>query len=87
MSWDSPVSQLKEIISCIRHIWNCWQTQTRLNFNGKYYKLNLMTPFFNPGPIDYPDIPIYMMLPDVVDQFSNNPDYPFRIYLEENDLQ
>ena len=60
MPWDSPVSQLKEIISCIRHIWDCWQTQTPLNFNGKYYKLNLMTPFFNPGPIDHPIIPIYI---------------------------
>ena len=60
MPWNSPVSQLKEIISCIRHIWNCWQTQTKLNFNGKYYNLNLMTPFFNPGPINYPDIPIYI---------------------------
>ena len=60
MPWDSPVTHLKEIISCIRHIWDCWQTQTPLNFNGKYYKLNLMTPFFNPGPIEYPDIPIYI---------------------------
>ena len=33
-----------------------------------------------------PDIPIYMMLPDVVEEFSNNSDYPFRLYLEENDL-
>ena len=60
MPWNSPVAQLKEIISCIRHIWNCWQTQSPLDFNGKYYKLNLMTPFFNPGPIEYPDIPIYI---------------------------
>ena len=33
-----------------------------------------------------PDIPIHMMLPEVVDEFTNNEEYPFRIYLEENDL-
>lgn len=33
-----------------------------------------------------PDIPIHMMLDDVVNEFSNNDDYIFRVYLEENDL-
>ena len=33
-----------------------------------------------------PDIPIYMMLPSVVDEFANDETYPFRVHLEENDL-
>ena len=27
---------------------------------GDYYRLSLMSPFFNPGPIEYPQIPIYL---------------------------
>ena len=33
-----------------------------------------------------PDIPIHMMKPDVVEEFSNNENYIFRQHLEENDL-
>ncbi len=61
MPWpDSPVGKLREQIVAIRALWRCWQTGERLNLRGKYYKLTLMSPFFNPGPIDYPDIPIYI---------------------------
>ena len=31
-----------------------------LKFRGEYYKLTLMSPFFNPGPISHPGIPIYL---------------------------
>jgi len=33
-----------------------------------------------------PDIPIHMMLPSVVEEFSSDENYPFRVHLEENDL-
>ena len=33
-----------------------------------------------------PDIPIHMMLESVVDEFSSNGNYPFRVHLAENDL-
>ncbi len=35
--------------SAIRAFWNTWQTGAPLNFRGEYYKLTLMSPFFNPG--------------------------------------
>lgn len=61
MPWPaSVVGKLREQITAIRTFWQTWQTEEKLNFNGEYYKLNLMTPFFNPGPIDHPDIPIYI---------------------------
>jgi probable F420-dependent oxidoreductase len=44
----------------IRAIWNAWQNGSKLNFRGEHYKLTLMSPFFNPGPIAHPDIPIYI---------------------------
>lgn len=60
MTWDSPTARLREMILAMRALWNCWQTGARLNFRGEYYKLTLMSPFFNPGPIDHPQIPIYI---------------------------
>lgn len=61
MPWpESPVGKLREQIAAVRALWDCWQNGTPLNFRGEYYKLNLMSPFFNPGRIDHPDIPIYI---------------------------
>jgi probable F420-dependent oxidoreductase len=61
MPWpDSPVNKLREQIEALRAFWRCWQDGDPLEFRGEYYKLTLMTPFFNPGPITHPDIPIYI---------------------------
>jgi probable F420-dependent oxidoreductase len=61
MPWpESPVKKLREQIQAIRLLWRAWQAGEALNFRGEYYKLTLMTPFFNPGPIAHPDIPIYI---------------------------
>ena len=61
MPWpESPVNKLREQIQAMRAVWNTWQTGEKLNYRGEYYKLTLMTPFFDPGPIDHPDIPIYI---------------------------
>lgn len=61
MSWpDSPVGKLRDLVAAIRAIWTAWQTGERLNFRGTHYKLTLMTPFFDPGPIEHPEIPIYL---------------------------
>jgi probable F420-dependent oxidoreductase len=56
---ESPAGKLRELVLAIRAIWHSWQTGERLNFRGEYFKLTLMTPFFNPGPIATPDIPIF----------------------------
>jgi probable F420-dependent oxidoreductase len=61
MTWpDSVVGKLREQIAAIRALWNTWQTGAPLDFRGEYYKLTLMSPFFNPGRIQHPDIPIYI---------------------------
>jgi len=61
MPWpESVVGKLREQIQAIRALWDSWQKGTRLNYSGEYYKLNLMSPFFNPGPIQHPEIPIYI---------------------------
>ena len=61
MPWpESVTGKLREQIQAIRVLWDCWQNGTKLNYRGEYYKLTLMSPFFNPGPIEHPIIPIYI---------------------------
>ncbi|HHH42417.1 MAG TPA: TIGR03617 family F420-dependent LLM class oxidoreductase [Chloroflexi bacterium] len=60
MPWEAPAPRLREVIEAIRAVWRCWQEGTRLNYRGRFYKLTLMSPFFNPGPIPHPRIPIYI---------------------------
>ena len=61
MPWpDSVVGKLSEQIQAIRALWEAWQNGTKLNHRGEYYNLTLMSPFFNPGPIKNPHIPIYI---------------------------
>jgi len=60
MTWESPAPKLREMILAIRALWDCWQNDAKLNFRGEFYKLTLMSPFFNPGAIEHPNIPIYI---------------------------
>jgi probable F420-dependent oxidoreductase len=57
---ESVTGKLREQIQVIRAFWDCWQNGTKLNYRGEYYKITLMSPFFNPGPIEHPNIPIYV---------------------------
>ena len=54
--------RLREYVQAIRAVWQTWQTGEKLNFRGQEYKLTLMTPFFAPGPIEQPNIPIFSSL-------------------------
>jgi len=61
MSWPQSVTgKLREQIQVMRALWDSWQNGTKLNFRGEYYKITLMSPFFNPGAIANPNIPIYI---------------------------
>lgn len=70
---DSPdesgegARRVREYIESLRAIWHTFQTDERLRYRGEYYTFRLMAPFFNPGPIEDPDIPIYLgsMKPEI----------------------
>lgn len=55
-----PAPQLREYIEAMRAVWDSWQNGTSLKYEGEHYQLSLMTPFFNPGPIRHPDVPVYI---------------------------
>jgi probable F420-dependent oxidoreductase len=58
--WTNPVSRMREYIEGMRAIWDTFQNDARLRYRGEHYTFRLMAPFFNPGPIEHPHIPIYI---------------------------
>jgi probable F420-dependent oxidoreductase len=60
VKWDAPGPRLREYVLALRAIWGCWQNGTPLKFEGKFYTHTLMTPFFNPGSLPHPRIPVWI---------------------------
>ncbi len=60
MPWGKPAARLREYILALRAIWESFQTESPLNFEGEFYRHTLMSPFFNPGPIEQPEIPVFI---------------------------
>lgn len=60
VAWLPPLPKMRETIQALRTIWRCWQEGEPLDFRGDHYALTLMTPFFDPGPIVHPEVPIYL---------------------------
>jgi len=60
VKWESPGPKMAEAIRALRAIWDCWQNGAKLDFKGRFYTFDVMTPFFNPGPIEHPRIPIFI---------------------------
>jgi probable F420-dependent oxidoreductase len=60
MPWGKPAARMREYILALREIWDSFQNEGPLQFEGEFYRHTLMTPFFNPGPIDHPQIPVYI---------------------------
>ncbi|MBI1886724.1 MAG: TIGR03617 family F420-dependent LLM class oxidoreductase [Chloroflexi bacterium] len=59
--WPAPPGRrLKEYILCLRSIFTTFQNGARPDFQGRHYQFTLISPFFNPGAIQHPHIPIYI---------------------------
>ena len=52
MPWSAPAARMRELVLAIRAIWATWQDGVPLRFEGEHYTHTLMTPFFDPGPLD-----------------------------------
>ncbi|MBF67218.1 MAG: LLM class F420-dependent oxidoreductase [Gammaproteobacteria bacterium] len=59
-TWSPPATRMREYIQMIRAIWDSWQDGTTPEFLGKEYRYTLMTPNFNPGPIEFERPKIYL---------------------------
>lgn len=58
MPWGKPVDQMRELVLALRAIWSAFEGKGKLSFEGEYYKLSLLTPFFTPAPHAFPNIPV-----------------------------
>lgn len=60
MPFDHPAARVTDYIRCVRAIWETFQTGARPSYEGPYYQFKLINEFFNPGPNEHPEIPIYL---------------------------
>jgi probable F420-dependent oxidoreductase len=60
VKWEQPGPRLREMIQMMHAIWDSWQNGSRPEFKGSFYNYSLMTPFFNPGPLEFPRPKIYI---------------------------
>jgi probable F420-dependent oxidoreductase len=51
---------MRDYVGALRAVWACWQNGRALDFESEHYRLNLMVPLFDPGPIEHPEIPIHL---------------------------
>lgn len=58
--FEHPAARLTDYIRCVRAVWDSFQNGTKPAYEGPYYRYLLNNPMFNPGPIEHPDIPIYV---------------------------
>ncbi len=59
-TWSAAAPRMKEYIQMMKAVWDSWQDDEPAEFIGKSYRYTLMTPNFNPGPIDFPRPKIYL---------------------------
>lgn len=52
MPWSHPAARMREFVLALHAIWDAFSGSARLDFRGDFYEHTLLTPFFNPGPID-----------------------------------
>lgn len=56
--WLPPASGMREYLGSLRAIFRTFRTGAPLEFVGEHYRFTRMQPFFNPGPIASPDVPL-----------------------------
>lgn len=57
--WSAPVPRMREYVGALRAIFDCWQNDAPLSFEGEHYRFTRMQPFFRPDPLEQPGIPLY----------------------------
>jgi probable F420-dependent oxidoreductase len=58
--WTAPVARMREYVISLRAIFRSFQTGAPLAVEGEHYRFTRLQPFFNPGPIAHPEIPIFL---------------------------
>ncbi len=91
--WLPPAAGMKEYVGALRAIFRAFRNPREpLNFVGEHYRFTRLQPFFNPGPIDAPDVPIMLgavgpkmlaLVGEVADGLHTHPTNTSTRYLRE----
>lgn len=58
-TWTGPPGpRMREYIQCLQAMFACFQSGEKPAFRGDHYEFTMCPPFFNPGPIEHPHVPI-----------------------------
>jgi probable F420-dependent oxidoreductase len=60
MPWSAPAARMREFVEALRAIWQAWNEDSPLSFDGRFYRHDLMTPFFRPDPNPYGTPPVLL---------------------------
>ena len=91
VTFDHPGSRLREYVLALRAIFRAFQGEEKLDFHGDYWSFDLLPAMWSPGPIEHPDVPVYVaavrpwscrMAGEVADGVHVHPFHSMR-YLEE----
>ena len=90
--WLPPAAGMREYVGALRAIFHSFRTRESLNFVGEHYRFTRLQPFFNPGPIDAPDVPVMLgavgpkmlaLVGEVADGMHTHPTNTSTRYLRE----
>lgn len=90
--WLPPAAGMREYVGALRAIFRSFRSGDPLQFVGEHYRFTRLQPFFNPGPIDAPDVPIMIgavgpkmlnLVGEVTDGMHTHPTNTSSRYLRE----
>jgi probable F420-dependent oxidoreductase len=59
-AWAPPIPRMREYVGALRAVFDTWQNGAPLRFEGQHYRFTRMQPFFAPGKLERPEIPIWL---------------------------
>src|SRR5260221_12766649 len=60
MPWGRPAAQMREFVLAMRAAWDSWAGGQPIEFEGEFYRHNLMPPTFMPTRHDYGQPLVYI---------------------------
>ena len=60
VAWSPPAPRMRDYVLALRAIFARWQDGTPLAFESAHYRLTRMQPYFDPGPLEHPRLPIWL---------------------------
>lgn len=58
--FEHPAARITDYIHCLRAIWETFQSGAKPDYEGPFYRFKLVNEMFTGGPIDHPQIPVFL---------------------------